>query len=50
VNFKNGRKFETTQNKEDFAHLPDNDSKNPRTLAPSAQSKQEIPCDSKNTM
>jgi hypothetical protein len=34
VNFKNGRKFDTTQNKEDVAHLPDSDSRNANTLAP----------------
>ena len=36
VNFKNGRKFDTTQNSDDVAHLPDSDSRNPSTLDPSA--------------
>ena len=29
VKVKNGRKFDTTQNNEDLAHLPDSDSRNP---------------------
>ena len=29
VNFRNGRKFDTTQNREDFAHLADNDPRTP---------------------
>lgn len=49
VNFKNGRKFDTTQNSDNFAHLGDNDSKNPSTLAPAASSRQEIWRPSKNT-
>ena len=32
VNFKNGRKFDTTQNSEDVAHLPVSESRNPSTL------------------
>ena len=49
VNVKNGRKFDTTQNSEDVAHLPDSDSRNPNTLAPSASARQSIPRDSRNT-
>jgi hypothetical protein len=33
VNFKNGRKFDTTQHKVDVAHLPGSDSRNANTLA-----------------
>src|SRR5262245_26412148 len=36
VNFKNGRKFDTTQNSDDVAHVPVSESRNPRTLDPSA--------------
>ena len=49
VNFKNGRKFDTTQNNDDLAHLPDSDSRNPKTLDPSASRRQQIPRDSRNT-
>ena len=42
-------KFDTTQNSGDLAHLLDSDSRKPKTLAPSASSKWQIPCDSKNT-
>jgi hypothetical protein len=39
VNFRNGRKFDTTQNREDLAHLLVSDSRKPNTLAPSAFSR-----------
>jgi hypothetical protein len=49
VNFRNGRKFDTTQNKDDLAHLPSRDSKNAKTLAPSAPPSSTIPRSSRNT-
>jgi len=47
VNARNGRKFDTTQNSEDFAHLGDNDAKNASTVALSAASMSKIPLDSR---
>ena len=49
VNFRNGRKFDTTQNNDDFAHLSSSDSRNASTLAPSAPSRPVIPRCSRNT-
>jgi hypothetical protein len=49
VNFKNGRKFDTTQNSDDLAHVPVSESRNPRTLDPSASPRQPIPRASRNT-
>ena len=49
VNFRNGRKFDTTQNNDDFAHLSSRDSRNASTLAPSAASRSPIPHCSRNT-
>jgi hypothetical protein len=49
VNFKNGRKFDTTQNSDDVAHVPVSESRNPKTLDPSASPRQAIPRASKNT-
>ena len=43
VNLRNGRKFDTTQNSDDLAHRSSRDSKNARTLAPSAPSSTAIP-------
>ena len=48
VKVKNGRKFDTTQNNDEVAHLGDNDSTNARTLAPSAVSRLQTPRASKN--
>ena len=49
VNFRNGRKFDTSQNNDDLAHLPNKDSKNANTLAPSASPSSAIPRPSRNT-
>jgi hypothetical protein len=48
VNARNGRRFDTVQNKVVVAHLGCNDSKKARTLPPSASSRQLIPRDSRN--
>ncbi len=49
VNFRNGRKFDTTQNSDGAAHLSSRDSRNASTLAPSADSRPAIPRCSRNT-
>ncbi|MCA1671483.1 MAG: hypothetical protein LC799_04530 [Actinobacteria bacterium] len=49
MNVNNGRKLDTTQHKQDLAHLPDSDPRNAHTLAPSASSRHRISRDSRNT-
>ena len=49
VNFKNGRKFDTSPNSEDRAHVPASESRKPSTLDPSASRRRRIPRDSRNT-
>jgi ATP-dependent Clp protease ATP-binding subunit ClpA len=44
-----GRKFDTTQNSDDFAHRSSSDSRNASTLPPSASPRSLIPRCSKNT-
>ena len=46
---RHARSYDTGQTIEDLAHLLDSDSRNPRTLAPSASSRHRIPRDSRNT-
>ena len=49
VNFRNGRKFDTTHTSDDFAHRSSSDSRNASTLPPSAPARSLIPRCSKNT-